>query len=217
MQYELVWLMRKINNVFLVSQTYSRQCPPLLICMHNLVIVLYVTTMTTSNAFGGNTKRKHYNMAKTNNAKCILFVGSSTTASLILTWNERSFSIEKNIWHFLMRFLGGIFRNFGEKKIARQFPKLGERRRVNPHVENKFIRICGYRLPIETWNIIKHQYHTIWQNVLSSYGCLLFFGCSNANENPEGTSGHWCLYIFPSSLNEYRFNVEFKSPSIHAN
>ena len=101
--------MRKINNVFLVSQTYSRQCPPLLICMHNLVIVLYVTTMTTSNAFGGNTKRKHYNMAKTNNAKCIPFVGSSTTASLILTWNEISFSIEKNIWHFLMRFLGGIF------------------------------------------------------------------------------------------------------------
>ena len=103
------------NNVFLGSNpdrhvTDNTPHPPLpLICMHNLVIVLYVTTMTTSNAFGGNTKRKHYNMAKTNNAKCILFVGSSTTASLILTWNEISFSIEKNIWHFLMRFLGGIF------------------------------------------------------------------------------------------------------------
>ena len=39
-------------------QTHNRQCPPSpspppLICMHNLVIVLYVTTMTTSNAFGG--------------------------------------------------------------------------------------------------------------------------------------------------------------------
>ena len=39
-------------------QTHNRQYPPSpspppLICMHNLVIVLYVTTMTTSNAFGG--------------------------------------------------------------------------------------------------------------------------------------------------------------------
>ena len=38
-------------------QTCNRQYPPPpspLICMHNLVIVLYVTTMTTSNAFGGH-------------------------------------------------------------------------------------------------------------------------------------------------------------------
>ena len=150
MQYELVWLMRKINNVFLVSQTYSRQCPPLLICMHNLVIVLYVTTMTTSNAFGGNTKRKHYNMAKTNNAKCILFVGSSTTASLILTWNEISFSIEKNIWHFLMRFLGGIFGVFFgilERKNCQTISKTRRKAQSQPPCGKKFIRIFGYRLP----------------------------------------------------------------------
>lgn len=172
MQYELVWLMRKINNVFLVSQTYSRQCPPLLICMHNLVIVLYVTTMTTSNAFGGNTKRKHYNMAKTNNAKCILFVGSSTTASLILTWNEISFSIEKNIWHFLMRFLGGIFGVFfgilERKKLPDNFQNKAKGaestsmwKKIHP---NFWVQAS---LLIETWNIIPHQYHTIWRKKLT--------------------------------------------------
>ena len=196
MQYELVWLMRKINNVFLVSQTYSRQCPPLLICMHNLVIVLYVTTMTTSNAFGGNTKRKHYNMAKTNNAKCILFVGSSTTASLILTWNERSFSIEKNIWHFLMRFLGGIFRNFGERKNCQTISKIRRKAQSQPP--------CGKQIHPNLWVQASHSWFIIFLQTLhsfhfyplSSWSCVKIFVPSSLHYNRDGYQDLFFKTIF---------------------